>query len=208
MDREKEPAEPGLRIKAAVCWIASGALVIIMACSLVMYRNPWRVHSMEADEVTSEKLAEIADSRSPYVRIDGMELSFTGYYKTGSNEEVCSYCYKGRVGDQFILVSLSADDGGELIQNSDAVQAVLTDYTVEGQLVPADEMTAFLAQTEQMTQEEYIEYYDMADEELCVYGSDREKIRIYQMMLIVIAAGAFATGWIFRSEYRSADPDE
>lgn len=35
---------------------------------------------MDADQATAEVLEEIAESTSPYVKIEGIELTFTGYY--------------------------------------------------------------------------------------------------------------------------------
>ena len=65
-----EIAERGLRRKALALWILSGALVAVTIGSILFYRNPWLVHRMDASQATTEVLGQIADSRSPYIKID------------------------------------------------------------------------------------------------------------------------------------------
>ena len=113
-----EIAERGLRRKALALWILSGALVAVTIGSILFYRNPWLVHRMDASQATTEVLGQIADSRSPYIKIEGMELTFTGYYKVNGSGTVCSYCYMGSVGDYYILTDIPARDKGALVEDS------------------------------------------------------------------------------------------
>lgn len=174
-----EIAERGLRRKAIALWILSGALVVVTIGSILFYRNPWLVHRMDASQATTEVLGQIADSRSPYVKIEGMELTFTGYYKVNGSGTVCSYCYMG-----------SLDEN------------TLSDYTLTGQVVRKNEITEQLAEAENMTLEDYRNYYHMADVEIHDYDGDQERLRIYQLMLLVLAVGAVAAGAILWSESR------
>ena len=91
-----EIAERGLRRKALALWILSGALVAVTIGSILFYRNPWLVHRMDASQATTEVLGQIADSRSPYIKIEGMELTFTGYYKVNGRGTVCIDRYTGQ----------------------------------------------------------------------------------------------------------------
>lgn len=197
----------GLRRKAVLFWFLSGVLITVSVGSVLLYRNPWLVHRMDASQAKTEVLEQIADSRSPYIKIDGMELTFTGYYKVSGDETVCSYCYMGAIGDQYILVDLPAEDQGALAQDTAMENKVLKNYTVYGQLVSGNEMTACLAEAENMSLEEYKSYYHMADVEVHEYNSDQERIRIYQLMLAVLAVGAFAAGWILLAESKIADKE-
>lgn len=200
-------AGEGLRTKAKLLWFLSGVLMVLAVVSLLLYRNPWIVHRMDADQAGTEVLREIADSRSPYIRIDGMNLTFTGYYKVSDDGRVCSYCYMGAVGDAYILADLPAQDQGKLAEDGSAEDTVLEDYTLNGQLVEECGMTSGLAKAEAMTVDEYKSYYHMAEVEVLDYGSDQERIRIYQLMLVILAAGAFATGWILLSESEIAEKE-
>lgn len=194
-----------LRRKALVFWFLSGILIVAAAGSILLYRNPWLVHRIDASQATAEVLGTLAESRSPYIRIDGMELTFTGYYKVNGNGRVCSYCYMGNIGDQYILADLPAKDQGAMAEDAASDGRVLENYTLYGQLVKGKEMTVCLADAEEMPLEEYKAYYRMADVEVHNYSSDQERMRIYQLMLIVLAAGTFAAGWIILSESKIAE---
>lgn len=200
-------AGKGLRTKAKTLWFLAGVLMVLAVCSILLYRNPWIVHRMNADQANAKVLKEIADSRSPYIRIDGMNLTFTGYYKVSDDGKVCSYCYMGAVGDEYILADLPARDQGALAEDGSAEGAVLEDYTLNGQLVEESEMTSCLAEAEGMTLDAYNAYYHMIEVEVHDYDSDQERIRIYQLMLVILAAGAFATGWILLSESKIAEKE-
>lgn len=195
-----ETAECGLRRKALVLWVLSGALVVVTIGSILFYRNPWLVHRMDASQATTEVLEEIADSSSPYIKIEGMELTFTGYYKVNGSGTVCSYCYIGSVGDYFILTDIPARDKGALAGDSSLDEKTLEDYTLTGQIVRKNEITERLAEAENMTLEDYKSYYHMADVEIHDYDSDQERVRIYQLMLLILAVGAAAAGAILWSE--------
>lgn len=195
----------GLRTKAKLLWFLSGVLMALAVCSVLLYRNPWVVHRMDAGQANTAVLEEIADSRSPYIRIDGMNLTFTGYYKVSGDGKVCSYCYMGAVGEDYVLADLPARDQGALAEDGSAEGAVLEDYTLDGQLVEESEMTACLAEAEGMTPEDYKAYYHMSEVEVHEYNSDQERLRIYQLMLVILAAGAFAAGWILLSESKIAE---
>lgn len=200
-------ASRGLRRKAIFFWFLSGALIVISVGSVFVYRNPWLVHRMDVSQARTEVLEQIADSRSPYIKIDGMELTFTGYYKVSRDGKVCSYCYMGAIGDCYILVDLPAEDQGALAEEPTSENKILKNYTLHGQLVLGDEMTACLAEAENMSLEEYRSYYHMADVEVHDYNSDQERIRIYQLMLVILAVGALAAGWILLSESRIAEKE-
>ena len=192
--------EHRLRKKAITFWIVSGVLIIVTVGSILFYRNPWLVHRIDASQATAEVLEEIAESTSPYVKIEGIELTFTGYYKVNGNGTVCSYCYMGAIGNHYVLADLPARDKGALAQDSTLEEKVLEDYTLTGELVKKDEITARLAEEENMDLDEYKAYYHMADIEIHDYDSDQERMRIYQMMFLVLAVGAAAAGAILWSE--------
>ena len=80
-----EIAERGLRRKALALWILSGALVAVTIGSILFYRNPWLVHRMDASQATTEVLGQIADSRSPYIKIEYAERLYIN--RTGCQEE-------------------------------------------------------------------------------------------------------------------------
>lgn len=195
-----EITERGLRRKAFVLWVLSGALVVVTIGSILFYRNPWLVHRIDASQVTTEVLSEIADSRSPYVKIEGMTLTFTGYYKVNGSGTVCSYCYMGEVGDDYILTDIPASDKGALAEDNTLEEKTLEDYTLTGQVVKKNEITQRLAEAENMELEDYKQYYHMADVEIHDYDSDQEQMRIYQLMVLVLAVGAAAAGMILWSE--------
>lgn len=78
----------------------------------------------------------------------------------------------------------------------------MKNYTLTGQLVKKDEITARLAEEENMDLSEYKAYYHMADIEIHDYDSDQERMRIYQMMYLIMAVGLAAAGAILWSESR------
>ena len=68
--------------------------------------------------------------------------------------------------------------------------------------ISTNEITEQLAEAENMTLEDYRNYYHMADVEIHDYDGDQERLRIYQLMLLVLAVGAVAAGAILWSESR------
>lgn len=201
----KDTAVRSLRRKAMFLRILSAFLAAAAIGSVFLYRNPWLVHRLDAEQVSASILAQVAESRSPYIRIDGITLNYTGFYKVSNDGVVRSYCYMGAIGDEYILVDLPAKDDGALAEDDTLENRTLKDYTLYGQLVQTEEMTRHLAEAEEMQTDEYKAYYRVVDVELRNYGSDQERMRIYQLMLLILAVGALAVGQILISESRIAE---
>ena len=200
-----------IRILAVFMWILSGILALILAACIVIYRNPWTVHHIDAAASSVEELEAISKGHSPYVEISGIDLIFTGYYETTDDEKICSYCYMGTVGDRHILVDMPVEDGGALAENSDGDGSTISGAKIRGRANMSGEMVEWLAQDEGISREAYSSKYQLSFMEIHVYHNDQEKIRIYQLMILVLAAGCLATGAILWGEMRSAggeDPSE
>lgn len=108
----------------------------------------------------------------------------------------------GSIGNHYVLTDIPAKDKGALAEDSTLEEKVLKNYTLTGQLVKKDEITARLAEEENMDLSEYKAYYHMADIEIHDYDSDQERMRIYQMMYLIMAVGLAAAGAILWSESR------
>lgn len=100
------------------------------------------------------------------------------------------------------MTDIPARDKGALVEDSSLDANTLSDYTLTGQVVRKNEITEQLAEAENMTLEDYRNYYHMADVEIHDYDGDQERLRIYQLMLLVLAVGAVAAGAILWSESR------
>ncbi len=134
---------------------------------------------------------------SPYIKIEGMELTFTGYYKVNGSGTVCSYCYMGSVGDYYILTDIPARDKGALVEDSSLDANTLSDYTLTGQVVRKNEITETAGRGREHdtwkitgTITIWLMWRSMD------YDGDQERLRIYQLMLLVLAVGAVAAGAI------------
>ena len=91
----------------------------------------------------------------------------------------------GSVGDYYILTDIPARDKGALVEDSSLDANTLSDYTLTGLVVRKNEITEQLAEAENMTLEDYRNYYHMADVEIHDYDGDQERLRIYQLMLLI-----------------------
>lgn len=206
-DKAEHAAAGSLRRKAAALWLLSGVLLAVVVGCIWLYRNPWIVHRMNAAQASAEVLEEIAESRSPYIKIDGMNLTFTGYYKVSDDGKICSYCYMGAVGEAYVLADLPVNDDGRLAESGNTDDMMLDNYLLCGQLVLDGNMTERLAEAENMDTEAYKSYYHIVNVEIHDFGSDQERLRIYQVMLLVLAAGLLAGGCILLSEARIAEKE-
>ena len=185
---------------AAVSFGLAVLLALIMAACLLFVRNPWTVHKLDASRDITQELVRAADSQAPYVQIRNMDLTYTGYYETDAAGTVLAYCYFGETGDSSVLVSIAAEDGGELARDSSAPGSVLKDASFSGRAVTGSEMAGHLAQGEGMELQAYTDQYHMAGPEIFSYGSDRERIIIYHLMLLTGIIGSAAAGGVFLSE--------
>jgi len=197
-----------LRRNAAVAWLIAGALALLLLLLIRFWRNPWVTHNLSGEQLTVETLQEIAESTSPYVRVSDLYMQFTGFYEVDKDETVRAYCYSAQVGDEYILVDIPATDGGELVAEGSLGHADIDGDAFAGRVTTENEMLLHLAQSEEMTEEEYAEAYDMSGIEIKSYHNDQEKIRIYQMMLMVPVIGLAAVGFILRSEAASIEEEE
>lgn len=200
----------GLRIRAGILFILALAVAIWLATGLISNRNPWIIHKADAAGIDDAWIMNIAESASPYVKITGMDLSFTGFYMASDDsedQEVYSYCYKGRIGSDFLIVNLPAEDGGKLASQTENGDTMLTEMTIIGQLKPEDTMTAYLSKAEEMGTSEYREYYHVVACELDAYDNDNERIRIYNLMMLVFIVGTVAAGVVLMSESFIKDKD-
>ena len=176
MQSANRDAADRLRRTASVLWLAAAVIMTLLICMLVFYRNPWITHRVAADQVNSQTLDQLAQGRSPYVRTDRMNLTFTGYYETDRRDAVRAYCYMGEVSDGKVLVLLPAEDGGKLLETAQTQSAQLTDYSVKGRIVRSHEIADQLARAQQMSVEEYQDYYDFTGLEMHAFHNDQEQI--------------------------------
>ena len=204
MQKANRTADGRLKRLASVLWLAAAVMFTLLVCILVFYRNPWITHRISADQLSSQLLDQLAESRSPYVRADRMDLTFTGYYETDRRNAVRAYCYMGDGADCKVLILLPATDGGRLLEEDPSEMTGLKDVSVKGRVIRSDEITGRLAEAEQMSVGDYRNYYGFTGIEIHDFHSDQEQMRIYQLMLGVFILGALITGVILRSEAVSA----
>lgn len=210
MQKTNRKAAAGLRRLAAALWLAAAVIMTFLICILLFYRNPWVTHRVGADQLSEAALERLADGRSPYIRADHIDLTFTGYYETDRHDAVKAYCYMGEASDCRILVCLPAHDRGKLLESDHPKEAVLKDASIKGQVIRSDEIASQLAHAEHMSLLDYQDYYKVAAMEIHDFRSDQEKMRIYQLMLAVLILAASVTGVILRSEAMALleEPDE
>ena len=198
-NKTNHPAVSALRIRALVLWVLSGVFIVLIIGSICFYRNPWVTHTLDAAQVSAEDLEAIGAGHSPYVKIEGIDLTFTGYYKVDDTGAVTAYCFTGDIADTAIFAELSADELGDLV-STDEEAPVLTDYTLSGQLIDGSEMILMIAQTEGVEVEKYLEKNGLTALTVHAHGKDQERMRIIQLILLILAIGSLAAGWIHWSE--------
>lgn len=197
--------ERNLRRYAVLMWILCAAAAVAAGICITMWRNPWSVKKFDAGKTEASTLEEIAGSTSPYVQISGIDLSYTGFYEIDEKDVVRSYCYMGTVGDRHILVDMPVTDSGRLAQDSEAEGSKLENTVVKGQADVSGAMLKYLAEDEGMSVEDYSSKYRVSPLEIHVYRNDRERVRIYQLMLFVLVIGFMAAGVILWSEAGSSE---
>ena len=200
MQKTNRKAAVGLKRLAAALWLAAAVIMTFLVCILLFYRNPWVTHRVSAEQLNRYMLEHLADGRSPYLKADHMDLTFTGYYETDRHDVVRAYCYMGETSDCRILICLPAHDSGQLLESERSQLAVIEDATVSGQVIRSDDIAEQLAHAEHMPLAEYQDYYNVVGMEIHDFHSDQEKMRIYQLMVGVLILAAVATGVILWSE--------
>ena len=200
MAKEDMAADRKLQQSAMVLWLLAAILAVVLAVMLLFYRNPWLSHRINAEQVDAGALEILAQTPSPYVRLDDIDLTFTGCYETDRDNNVCAYCYIGAIGDSFFLIRLPAEDGGALLETAKEDREAKRFTGLSGELSRESGMAEYLAQSEGMTAKDYRSYYKIVDVELLCDTSSQERVRIYQLMMVVLAVGALAVGTILWSE--------
>ena len=84
---------------------------IAIICGLLFWRNPFMISSVDASE---ESVSWQPEETKAYVRVNHMDLRFTGFYTVDTKNEISGYYYIGSIGEQswFVEIPAETDDAG------------------------------------------------------------------------------------------------
>ncbi|HAP20940.1 MAG TPA: hypothetical protein DCR27_06655 [Lachnospiraceae bacterium] len=167
---------------------------IAIVCGLLFWRNPFMISSVDASE---ESVSWQPEETKAYVRVNHMDLRFTGFYTVDTKNEISGYYYIGSIGEQswFVEIPAETDDAGLSQAMPD-----LTDMEFVARV--SDDMSVLekAAESESMTTETYIETYNISDRVLLTYDTYREADILYYAIGFLIMLGCFVAGRLFIHE--------
>lgn len=171
--------------------ILSGIAII---CGLLFWRNPLMIPSVDASE---EDVSWRPEGEGDYIRVNHMDLNFTGFYTVDTKEEISGYYYIGTIGEKswFVEIPAKVDDTG-LSQAMPDLEDMAFIAQVSGDTVVLEKA----ADSEGMTAETYIETYNISDRVLLTYNTHREADILYYAIGILAMLGCFVAGRLFTHE--------
>jgi len=171
--------------------ILSGIAII---CGLLFWRNPLMIPSIDASE---EGISWRPEGEGDYIRVNHMDLKFTGFYTVDTKEEISGYYYIGTIGEKswFVEIPAKVDDTG-LSQAMPDLEDMAFIAQVSGDTAVLEKA----ADSEGMTAETYIETYNISDRVLLTYNTHREADILYYAIGVLAMLGCFVAGRLFNHE--------
>lgn len=161
---------------------------IAIICGLLFWKNPFMIPTVDASD---ETVSWRPENGQKYVRVDHMDLKFTGFYTVDAGEIIRGYYYIGAIGEMswFVEIPAETDDVGLSQAMPD-----LPDMKFVAQISKNGSVFAKAAESEGMTLEDYLENYNISDRVLMTYDTDREADILYYVIAFFAMIGCFVAG--------------
>ncbi len=152
------------------------AVAIVLLCS-GMVLNPFRV----ADIRQENDIKKVYDEHISYVRMKGLSLDFTGYYKMNSKGDIAYNCYVTTCYDTkyfvFVPVEGTVDENGKTIEK-------ISDYNLLGRLRKDEQLIDTVAADYEVTTENFMEECNVSEIIIDEAGAKRKEVLIIWIALI------------------------
>jgi len=172
-----------------VIWILRVPLILIIIgiiLCLVFVRNPIMIKRVDASQSGTLDLAGIYSPVNPYVKINHMDLEYSGFYSVDDNDNICSYYYFGSIGEHYYFIEISSDKMNTLDKE---LTEGLEDFSFTGIVIEDSELLDIAAEREGMASEEYLENYDICSVLISQDSNDLERVYIYYGLAILVVIG-------------------
>ncbi|MDD3221059.1 MAG: hypothetical protein EOM34_01605 [Clostridia bacterium] len=181
----------------ALRWLFYGLGIvfgIVIIGGLLFWRNPFFIPSVNAADTGTVWYPE---EEASYVKVEDMDLQFTGFYTVNAAESISGYYYIGSIGEQSWFVEIQAET-----EDSGLSQAMpdLSDYSFLAQTTEGTEVFEKAAESEGLTLEEYFETYHISDRVLLAYDTSRERDILCYVIAFLMMLGCFVAGRLFSYE--------
>ena len=152
------------------------AVAIILLCS-GMVLNPFRVANIRRES----DIEKAYNEHISYVRMEGLSLEFTGYYKMNSEGNIAYNCYITTGFDTkyfvFIPVEGTEDENGKTIEK-------ISDYNLLGRLRKDEQLMDTVAADYEVTTQKFIEECSVSEIIIDEAGAKRKEVLIIWIALI------------------------
>ncbi|HAU87346.1 MAG TPA: hypothetical protein DCW90_18240 [Lachnospiraceae bacterium] len=152
------------------------AVAIILLCS-GMVLNPFRVANIRRES----DIEKAYNEHISYVRMEGLSLEFTGYYKMNSKGNIAYNCYITTGFDTkyfvFIPVEGTEDENGKTIEK-------ISDYNLLGRLRKDEQLMDTVAADYEVTTQKFIEECSVSEIIIDEAGAKRKEVLIIWIALI------------------------
>lgn len=181
----------------ALHWLFYGLGIVVgiaIIGGLLFWRNPFFISSVNAADTETVWYPE---KEASYVKVEDMDLQFTGFYTVNAEESISGYYYIGSIGEQSWFVEIQAET-----VDSGLSQAMpdLTGYSFLAQTIDGPEVFEKAAESEGLTVEEYFETYHISDRVLVAYATNRERDILCYVIAFLMMLGCFVAGRLFSHE--------
>jgi len=186
-----------------VIWILRIPLILIIigiVLCLAFVRNPVMIKRVDANQSGTLDLAEVYSPVNPYIKINHMDVEYSGFYSVDDNDNICSYYYFGSIGKHYYFVEISSDKINTL--DKDLTEG-LEDFSFTGIIIEDTEILNIAAEREGLTTEEYLETFDICSVSISQVNNDLERVYIYYGLAILVAIGIILMIQMIKSKEES-----
>ncbi len=181
------------RVGCSISYALSILIFMGIGAFLLMVKNPLAVTTIDASAGENQKLSEVYNEKHPYVKIEHMDLSFTGYYSVDDAGNIRGYYYMGDIGGYTYFTEVPAKDiTGDLSAGIEQLQ----DYSFSGELVMDNDVVSQAASDAGLTLSEYQTDMNILPITIIQEGNSMERYLIYYGIALFAAIGFLVLGII------------
>ena len=168
-------------------WKILGVIVVAgIIAAMLFVCNPLMISRIDGSNGSEVSLEEIYSRVRPYVRMEHITLTDSGYYTVTIDNNIQSRFYMTDLGEQRCFVELSTDFLEEYPKTE-----TLEDVSLTVKLVPSERIAGMCAASENMEPLQYRHTYNISSVTASEYRNNIAGVYIYYALATLLAIGLF-----------------
>lgn len=166
-------------------WKILGVIVVAgMIAAMLFVCNPLMISRIDGSNGREASLEEIYSRVRPYVRMEHITLTDSGYYTVTKDNNIQSRFYMADLGEQRCFVELSVD----FLEKYPETET-LEDVSVTVKLLPSESIAGICAASEDMELTQYRHTYNISSVAASEYRNNIAGVYIYYALALLLAIG-------------------